>query len=288
MVGKTKIFIDGGDPQETKEAHDMLKSAGFGGLDGQTTNPSLIAKNAKKNVEKKGGGTLSQQEALAHYRTVVEEIASITKGPVSIQVIANEKTTAKEMLTQARDRLSWTTNPTIKFPCTYEGLKAAEIFCQEGPINMTLAFSQSQGAAVHAATKRHNYPVFISPFVGRLDDRGENGMDVVVNILELYKGMGGSHVEVLTASLRKVAHIQYALFLKSHIITIPFAILKEWGDQGFFQPGESFIYDTPGLTEIPYRAMTLDKDWVQYNIKHDLTDSGVVKFWEDWTGIVSK
>lgn len=276
MQFSSKIFIDGGDPDETRAADAMLKKAGYHGLDGQTTNPTLIAKNAKG------------ADPLAFYKKTVGEMSRIMpEGSISIQVIGDPSTfTTEQMLSQARDRLSWIPNASIKFPCTTAGLAAAEVFCQEGPVNITLNFSQEQAAAVYGATVRHNYPVFISPFIGRLDDRGENGMDVVANELEMYK-MGDGHVQVLTASLRTIKHLMYALHLKSHIITVPFAIFKEWADGGFQQPGADFLYDTPGLTEIPYSEYSLDADWHTFNLHHDLTDAGLKKFWEDWKQYVS-
>lgn len=272
----SRIFIDGGDPAETKEADSLLKKAGHHGLDGQTTNPTLIAKRAP-----------SGKDALIFYQKTVEEISRIIpKGTISIQVIGDPATlTIEEMITQARDRITWIPNGIIKLPCTQKGLAAAEIFCQEGPINITLNFSQEQAAAAYVATKAHNYDVYISPFVGRLDDKGEKGMDVVSNILEMYRAFGDSHVKVLTASVRNIKHILYALWLKSDIITIPFKVFQEWARQGFPEPPADFIYDVPGLAEIPYKELTFDKEWTDYDLHHDLTDAGIIRFWEDWKSV---
>ncbi len=293
----SKLFIDGGDPQETKAADAILKKARYHGLDGQTTNPSLIAKRAaqegvsfKSQLHKKDTPSrVSEQEAIGFYRKTVQEMSKIIpNGQISIQVIGDPaKLTVDEMLSQARERNTWIPNAVIKFPCTKSGLKAAEIFCQEGRVNITLAFSQEQAAAVYAATRAHNYDVFVSPFVGRLDDRGENGMDVVANMLEMYREFGDGHVQVLTASVRNVKHILYALWLKSDVITIPFKVFKEWADQGFPLPAKDFIYDVPGLTDIPYRELSLDNEWIDYDLRHDLTDIGLQRFWEDWKGIVA-
>lgn len=291
MEFTSKIFIDGGDPAETREADAMLKKAGYHGLDGQTTNPSLIAKNFASTRQ---GVRVSMQEALNEYKRIVQEMSTIIPhGQISIQVIGDPGTlTVEEMLAQARDRILWISNGVIKFPTTKTGLKAAEIFCQEGPVNMTLAFSQEQAAAIYSATKAHKSDVFISPFVGRLDDRGENGMDVIANILEMYKELGDGHVQVLTASVRTVKHILYALWLKSDVITIPFKVFNEWalpssGQAGFPLPPKDFFYDASGLTDIPYRELTLDNEWTEYDLSHDLTDAGLAKFWEDWQSIVS-
>ena len=278
------IYIDGGDPTETATADAILKKAGYHGLDGQTTNPTLIAKNF---VAKNGGKKVSMDDAFAEYKRVVTEMSKVMPGgKISIQVIGDPATlTTEEMLTQARDRVDWIPNGVIKFPCTTRGLAVVEVFCEEGPVNITLNFSQEQAAAVFAATKTHNYDVFISPFVGRLDDKGENGMDVVVNELAMYK-MGDGHVNVLAASVRSIKHFLYALFLKSPVITVPFKVFKEWADGGFTLPGSDFVYDVPGLSEIPYKELSLDQDWKAFNLHHDLTDAGVAKFWEDWKSIV--
>jgi transaldolase len=283
----SKIFIDGGDPAETRIADTLLKKAGYHGLDGQTTNPTLIAKHA--HVSLKQGEKLTQKKAFAYYKKTVQEMSRIIpKGSISIQVIGDPDTlTSKQMLTQARDRKTWIPNASIKLPCTIEGLKTAETFCEEGPVNITLNFSQEQAAAVHSATKKHKYPVFVSPFVGRLDDRGKNGMDIIINELEMYRRLGNGHVQVLTASLRNMKHLLCALHIKSDIITIPFKIFKEWADGGFTLPKDDFIYDAPGLKEIPYSEHSLDADWHTFNTHHDLTDAGLARFWEDWQSIVS-
>lgn len=282
----SKIFIDGADPKETREADALLKKAGYHGLDGQTTNPTLIAKHAAASLP--SGEKLTPEKALAFYRKTVEEMSQIVpRGSISIQVIGDPATLTRDaMLTQARDRIRWIPNASIKFPCTTAGLEAAEIFCQEGPVNITLNFSQEQAAAVYSATRTHNYPVFVSPFVGRLDDRGESGMDVVASELAMYRG-GDHHVEVLTASLRQVKHLLYALRLKSDIISVPFKIFREWADGGFAAPGDDFIYDAQGLTPIPYREVSLDEDWRSFNLAHDLTQAGLAKFWEDWSALVA-
>ncbi len=278
----TKFFIDGADPAETKAADQLLKKAGFlTGVSGQTTNPSLIAKLFLKESGKK---KVDERSLLDYYKKTVHEISRvIPDGAISIQVIGDPATlTTEEMLHQARERLTWIPNGVVKFPATEAGIAAAEVFCQEGPVNITLTFSQEQAAAVYIATKAHNYDVYVSPFVGRLDDRGEKGMDVAANIIEMYKKFGDGHVQVLTASVRTVEHIQYALWLESDVVTIPFKLLKEWESLGFPLPKEDFIYDTPGLTEIPYKELNLDVDWHEFDLHHDLTSAGLQKFWDDW------
>jgi len=285
MQFPSKIYIDGGDPEETKEADAILKKAGYHGLDGQTTNPTLIAKNFSA---KNGGKKVSMADAFGEYKRIVSEMSKvIPDGKISIQVIGDPATfTTEEMISQARDRIGWIPNAVIKFPCITPALAAVEEFCEEGPVNITLNFSQEQAAAVYAATKTHNYDVYVSPFVGRLDDRKENGMDIVANEVEMFNALSDGHVNVLAASIRNNKHLMYALWLKCPVITLPFKIFKEWSDGGFMLPPKDFMYDSPGLVEIPYDELSLDKDWKEYNIKHDLTDSGVAKFWEDWKGIV--
>ncbi len=282
MIHQTLIYLDGGDPEETRQAHELLKSKGLGGLDGQTTNPTLIAKNLSANDHRP-----THEEAIAAYKKIVQEMRKIMDGPISIQVIGDPETmTAEEMLSQARERIQWISNAVIKFPCTHEGLKAVEEFCEEGPVNVTLVFSQEQAAAVYAVTRYRNYDCYISPFVGRFDDRGENGMDLVSNILQMY-AQGDGHVKVLTASARTVKHIQYALWLKSPVITIPFKLLSAWEQEGFALPESDFFYHAEGLSDIPYEELSLDLDWREYNIHHDLTDIGLKKFWDDWRSVVA-
>src|SRR5690349_16878438 len=110
------------------------------------------------------------------------------------------------MLRQARMYKDWIPNGVVKFPCTVEGLAAAETFCQEFPVNITLNFSQAQAAAVYQATRQARYQVFVSPFVGRLDDLGENGMELITHELKMYQA-GDGHVDVLTASVRSLSHL---------------------------------------------------------------------------------
>ena len=274
------IFIDGGDPAETAKAKELL-----GHIDGQTTNPTLVAKNPDVQKFLASGKKLTQEEALAEYKKIVYAITQATTGPISIQVIGDQTTSKDEMLRQARVYKDWIPNGVIKFPCTQNGIAAAVEFCQEWSVNITLNFSQEQAAAVYVATRNAKHRVFISPFVGRLDDRGENGMEVVVNEQKMYAA-GDGHVEILTASLRKLDHLFYALYLKSPAITVPFKIFREWADGGFQQAAGGFDYDPGSLKPLPYREIPLDRDWQSYNIQHDLTDVGLIRFMEDWRSII--
>ena len=151
---------------------------------------------------------------------------------------------------------------------------------------MTLVFSQEQAAAVYAATKgAKKGDVFLSPFVGRLDDRGENGMDFISNVLKMYQ-QGDGHVEVLTASVRSQEHFLKALELGSDIITSPLKILKEWKETGMPVSSEKLKVESQKLKPIEYEEISLDKSWQEYNIKHELTDKGIEKFAEDWNALI--
>jgi len=280
---KTRIFLDGGDPGETK---DIIKRIGF--IDGQTTNPSLIAKNplAKKRMER--GEKFTKIEILHFYRGVVEELSSLLPwGSVSVEVYADASTSAQDMIDQAGEMFSWIPNAHIKFPTSHQGLIAAEEAIRSGiRVNMTLCFTQEQSAAVYTATKgAKKGDVFISPFIGRLDDRGENGMDLIANIIQMYKN-GDGHVEVLTASVRSMDHHLFALKLGSDIITAPYSIIEAWGDKGLIVPGDEYVYDHQGLKAIPYKDIDLTKHYDSYDIRHDLTDKGMERFSADWNALI--
>jgi transaldolase len=284
----SQIFIDGGDAEETRRADELLRTVRpeWGrGIDGQTTNPTLVAKNPDIQEHLAAGKRLTHTEALAEYRKIVESVAEVTQGPVSIQVIADQETGADDMLRQARVYKDWIPNGVIKFPCTAEGLAAVEVFCQEFSVNMTLNFSQAQAAAVYQATRQSRYPVFISPFVGRLDDRGENGMELIANELKMYHG-GDGHVQVLTASVRTLGHLMEAICLQSPAITVPMKVFEEWAAQKFPLPDDSFRYDAGDLKPIPYQQISLDQDWRSYDLHHDLTDAGIARFTQDWQKII--
>lgn len=270
------IFIDGGDPVETHKAKELM-----GYIDGQTTNPTLVSKNPAIKARLDAGNKFTEEELRLEYKKIVQEVATATNGPTSIEVYADSNTKAEEMVEQAREMTAWIPNAYVKLPIVPEGLKAAQILCPTIKLNMTLCFSQEQAAAVYAATREAPYPVFVSPFVGRLDDRKENGMDVVANILSMFES-SDQHVKVLTASVRNKNHLLYALKLKSYAITVPFKIFKEWAIDGFEIPTLAFIYDQPELAEIPYRQISLDESWDSYNISHDLTSKGLQMFADDW------
>jgi transaldolase len=126
----------------------------------------------------------------------------------------------------------------------------------------------------------------VSPFVGRLDDRGDNGMEVVGNIEEMYR-QGDGHVLVLAASLRKIDHLLYAFGLGVELVTAPARILEEWAAAKFTVPGKDFVYkalDKNGksLRSIPYQKLDLNAPWESFDLNHELTDQGIRKFGEDY------
>ncbi|OGL65159.1 transaldolase [Candidatus Uhrbacteria bacterium RIFCSPLOWO2_01_FULL_47_24] len=279
----TRIFLDGGDPKETREILELL---GF--LDGQTTNPTLISRNAEVKARLSKNKKFSVQEIYEFYREVVKELAAlIPEGSISIEVYADKNTSAKEMLAQGRQMYHWIPNAHIKFPTTAEGLQAAKHAVEEGMrVNMTLCFTQAQAAAVYAATLgARRGQVLVSPFVGRLDDRGENGMDLIGNIIKMYK-QGDNHVEVLTASVRTLDHLLDAIALKADIVTAPAKILHQWSSNSLSVPDVHFKYGAENLKPIPYKEIDLTKSWREFNINHDLTDAGLKSFSNDWNSLI--
>lgn len=281
---KARIFLDGGDENETRE---VMQALGF--LDGQTTNPTLIGKNPVARARLEQGGKFTAREILDFYRNVVTVISGlIPQGSVSVEVYADSATTAETMLRQGREMFSWIPNAQVKFPTSPEGLKAAEQAVKEGlRVNLTLCFSQEQAAAVYAATRGAlKGQVYVSPFVGRLDDRGENGMDVVANIIAMYK-LGDGHAEALTASVRTLDHLLYALRLGCDIITAPASILKAWAEKGLPRPDAGYRYNAGSLKPIPYREIGLQRPWREYDIRHELTDKGMEKFSADWNSLIA-
>jgi transaldolase len=280
---KTKILVDGGDPEETLRVKELI---GF--VDGQTTNPSLIAKNPDIRERIASGHTLSPQEEKDEYRRIVQAISPLVgDAGVSIEVFADMDTKAEEMLAQGEEMFSWIPNAYIKYPCTREGLRAAEISVRRQiRVNMTLCFSQEQAAAVHAATTGSREPVYVSPFVGRLDDRNENGIDLVKNIKKMYED-GDGHVYVLAASIRHVDHLLASFATGAELTTVPAKVLVEWATKDFPMPDKDFSYkavDASGkpLKAIPYKALDLKRPWQSFDIAHELTTVGIQKFVADY------
>ncbi|MGO9378411.1 MAG: transaldolase family protein [Dissulfurispiraceae bacterium] len=281
----TRIFLDGGNPADTREIIGLL---GF--LDGQTTNPTLISKNPEAKERLKRGEKFSEKEIYSFYRDVVTEVSGlIPRGSVSVEVYADLSTKAEQMLEQGKEMFSWIPNAHIKFPSSTEGLRAAELAVASGlRVNMTLCFTQEQAAAVYAATRgTKKGEVFVSPFVGRLDDRKENGMDLIANIVRMY-GKSDHHVEVLSASLRNIDHFFYSIELGCDIVTVPYEILKEWAAKGLPLPDEDYKYDSKGLLPIPYKDMNLLKSWKDFDIAHESTIKGMERFSADWNLLIAR
>lgn len=280
---KTKILLDSGDPKDTESILSLL---GF--LDGQTTNPSLIAASpgAKERLLK--GEKFSKKELLNFYKETVQKISLlIPEGSVSIEVYADSVTSGEDMFAQGKEMFSWIKNAHIKYPTNKEGLKAAERSIKEGMrVNMTLCFTQEQAAAVYGATMgAKKGDVFVSPFIGRLDDREENGMQLIENILKMYE-KGDGHVEVLTASVRNLSHFMAAINLGSDIITAPMKILTEWQEAGSLGATKGYVYEKGELKDIPHEEINLEKSWEEFNIQHELTNKGIERFAEDWNSLI--
>lgn len=280
---KTKVFLDSGDPGETKQALEML---GF--LDGQTTNPSLIAKNSLLK-EKSSNTKLTYDQVTQEYKKIVENIIEINPtGSLSVEVYADETTSGQEMFASAQEFNSWADGLFIKFPTSTEGLKAAVESVKSGlNINMTLCFSQSQAAAVYAATQGSTAgSVYVSPFIGRLDDKEINGMDLIVNVLKMYQTSDG-HVEVLAASVRSYSHFKACINLGVDIVTCPLSILKSWAESGLSVDFPGFKYEAESFKSISYENFDLNKSWRDFDISHELTDAGIKKFSDDWNSLIS-
>lgn len=258
----TKIFLDSGDPQETKTALTLL-----GHLDGQTTNPSLFAKNPAISGKK-----FTQEQIYEEYKKIVQEISGlIPQGSVSIEVYADKKTTSAAMIAKAQEMNTWIPNAHIKLPITTAGLTAAEALTkQDIKLNLTLCFSEEQAAAVYNATKGAKVgDVFLSPFIGRLDDKGINGLDLIKNIQALFND-SDHHVSVLAASIRTLNHLNACLAMNSDIVTAPLNVYQEWKK----------------LQPINKSNLNLNQSRPAYNLQHELTDAGLEKFASDWNQLI--
>lgn len=187
-----KIFLDTANVAEIREA------AKFGFLDGVTTNPSLIAKEKRK------------------FDDVIKEICEICPGPVSAECITEK---FDELMPEARRLAKIARNVVVKIPLTREGLKAVKACSQEGiKTNVTLCFSANQALFVAKAGG-----TIVSPFIGRLDDVGHDGMQLIRDICQIYKNYGFA-TEVLVASIRHPLHVLDAAKIGAHIGTMPFNV----------------------------------------------------------------
>jgi len=281
---KTKIFLDSGNPVETKE---IKASLGF--LDGQTTNPSLVAKNPLFAACREKPEGCTNKDLWTAYKAIVTEISPLVPESVSIEVYADKDTTAGEMIEKGRELNTWIPNAHVKLPINAAGLEAAEVLTGEGiRVNMTLCFTQAQAAAVYAATRGAKPgDVFLSPFVGRLDDRGEDGMSFIKNVVQMFEGSDG-HVQPLVASVRSLDHFLYSLQIGVSLITSPAKILHEWTEAGQPVPDDSYQYDSGDLQPFAYEEHDLSADWRTFDLHHPLTDSGIERFASDWNNVLTK
>jgi len=276
----TKIYLDSGDPHETKQILSAL-----GSLDGQTTNPSLIVKNPEVQKCKTGERVCSEEDLLGYYKDIVTDIRSLLDAgeSISVEVYADEHTSADDMIEQGTLMNEWIPDAHVKLPITAAGLEAAHHFVKKGiNVNMTLCFSLEQAMAVHSATKGcEQGQVYISPFIGRLDDIGESGIQLIADILSVYRSID-SNVEVLSASIRNNQHVQDTLALGCDRITIPFNILKELSSDKLTAMHNA---DAPDVSSSSVGSFAEKEDWTLYNITHPLTDKGLAKFAQDWKSI---
>lgn len=214
-----KLFIDTANIEEIRKASDL------GVICGVTTNPSLIAKEGRNFVE------------------VVQQICQIVDGPISAEVISLE---APQMVKEAEELAKIHRNVVIKIPMTTEGLKATKILSQKGiKTNVTLIFSANQ--ALLAARAGATY---VSPFVGRLDDIGQDGMELIEDIVMIFNNYN-IETEIIAASIRHPMHVTWAAKAGSHIATIPYKIIVQMAN-------------------------------------HPLTDAGIERFLKDWETVKNK
>ena len=208
-----KFFIDTAD---TREIRDLAET---GMIDGVTTNPSLIAKSGREFID------------------VIAEICSFIEGPVSAEVAATD---APTMIKEGQKLAKIAKNVVVKVPLTIDGLKTCKTLSEQGTmVNVTLCFSAAQAilAAKVGAT-------FISPFVGRLDDIGLDGMDLISDICEIYSNYPGFTTKVLVASVRSPKHVVEAASLGADVITIPPSALRQLYNHPLTDKGlESFLSD---------------------------------------------
>jgi transaldolase len=191
-----KFFLD------TAELSEIRDLAATGLVDGVTTNPSLVAKSGRQFLD------------------AVREICAVVPGPVSAEVTATDGAT---MLAEGRKLAKIAKNIAVKVPLTPDGLKTCRTLAQEGTmVNVTLCFSAAQ--AILAAKAGAS---FISPFVGRLDDIGHNGMDLIRDIVEIYRNYPQYKTEVLVASIRHPMHVVEAAKMGAHVGTMPPQVLRQ-------------------------------------------------------------
>jgi len=206
------LFLDTANVEEIKEAYS------WGVISGVTTNPSLVAKEGKE------------------FFPTIQEIAAIVDGPISAEAVSTD---AEGMIREARQLAALAPNVVVKLPMTTASLKATKVLAAEGiRVNMTLIFSANQAllAALAGAA-------YVSPFVGRLDDIGHDGMDVVAEIVEIFANYG-MPTEVIAASIRHPAHVLQAAHAGADIATVPYKVLQTMTGHPLTDAGiERFLAD---------------------------------------------
>lgn len=214
-----RLFLDTANLDHIKQGVKM------GVVTGVTTNPSLVSKEGKVD-----------------YRRLVQDICAVVPGPVSTEVLSED---AEGMISEARQIAGWADNVVVKIPATIAGLEATRQLSKENiKVNFTLCFSVNQALLAAAAGA-----AFVSPFVGRLDDIGEDGMGLVREIVEVYRAYPDIHTEVIAASIRHTLHCTGAAKAGAHIATVPYQVLMQMS-------------------------------------QHPLTDIGVRRFQEDWRKVM--
>ena len=212
---------------------------------------------------------------------------------VSIEVFADFDTTAEDMLAQGREMFSWIPNAYTKNPCTKEGLRAAQASVhQDIRVNHDAVLFARAGRCRLRRDEGLKTASLRFSFLGRLDDRGQNGVDLVRNIKKMYE-LGDAHVLVLAASIRSLNHLLGAFALQSDLATAPAKVWEEWASKSFPLPGQDFVYeglDKNGarLQNIPYKPIDLNRDWESFDIHHDLTDKGIRQFVADYENTLKK
>lgn len=292
----TKFILDSGNPQEYREISHLAEQHG-NMIWGSTTNPSLVAKQLS-------GKKLTLQQAFDLQKELVLEILEIVPGAVSAEVYADSETKAEEMIEQGREIASWHERVVVKLPTTLEGFKARTALRADDILtNNTLVFSQQQIFAIclhekiilgNKIASPKAYPSFISPFVGRLDDVGENGMDLVENGMKIKALFPSVSLWMLEASVRSIEHITKGIEVGTELITAPAKAYqayftnteaptekKELNAITYWEPSEALLaIDT---MDDFMDAITSNK----LDITHELTEKGIIRFAEDWKAILA-
>ncbi len=275
------IYLDGCDANDT---HEVKEALGF--LDGQTTNPTLLSKNPEVKKLVDSGDKFTNDSLLKAYKEQIEKIDAIVGGgSVSVEVYSDDTSTVDDLVEQGKRFSKWGNNIHVKVPATTVGLQAMEDLLKLGiQVNVTLCFSQEQAAAIYSKSRGFDN-VYVSPFIGRIDGIGQDGMSLVENISRMYKANGDGHVKILAASIRGIDAFIRSIELGSDIITAPKSVLIEWNALGMPLKLEH-PYERKGSI-IPFKEIPLDESLETYNLSHELTSKGQAQFAEDWKSLLS-